>query len=150
MNSKIKLRNKYLKHTRDLSAISFVLFRNAIGRKLDLNVTDTECLSLLSIKGVSTPTEVARYTGLTTGSTTAMLDRLEKAKYIRRKPNPNDRRGILIEIRKQYTETAGPLIAEIQNAHNDLINRYSGKELEIIADFLTSFANNVKEYTGRT
>ena len=123
MNSKIELKKQVFKAARDFGYISSVLFRNAIGRKLDLNVTDTECLSLLSIKGVSTPTELC-YTGLTTGSTTAMLDRLEKAKYIRRKPNPNDRRGILIEIRKQYTETAGPLIAEIQNAHNDLINRY--------------------------
>ena len=64
--------------------ISSVLFRNAIGRKLGLNITDSECLSFLTIKGISTPTQLARYTGLTTGSVTAMLDRLEKASPIDR------------------------------------------------------------------
>ena len=129
--------------------ISSVLFRNATGRKLRLNVTESECLSLLTIKGTSSPTELARYTGLTTGSTTAMLDRLEKANFIRRKPNPNDRRGVLIEINKHYTEKAEPLVAGIQKAHNELIASYSKKELETIVDFLTRFTKNVKEHTEK-
>ena len=54
------------------NGISSVLFRNAVARKLGLNLTDGECLSLLSINGVSTPTELARNTGLTSGSTTAI------------------------------------------------------------------------------
>jgi len=129
------------------NGISSVLFRNAIARKLGLNITDSECLSLLSIKGVSTPTELARYTNLTTGSTTAMLDRLEKARFIRRKPNPKDRRGVLIEITKKWTETVGPMVAGVQKAQDDLIASYSDKELETIADFLTRFTNNVREHT---
>jgi DNA-binding MarR family transcriptional regulator len=129
--------------------ISSVLFRNALGRRLGLNVTDGECLSLLSLKGTSTPTELARYTGLTTGSTTAMLDRLEKAKFIRRKPNPNDRRGVLIEINEQWAEKAGPLVAGVQKAHKELIASYSEQELEAIADFLTRFAKNVKDQTEK-
>jgi DNA-binding MarR family transcriptional regulator len=80
--------------------ISSVLFRNAIGSKLGVNVTDMECLGLLFFKGIATPTELSRYTGLTSGSTTAMLDRLGKAGLIERKPNPNDRRGTLIVIRQ--------------------------------------------------
>ena len=128
--------------------ISAVLFRNAIGRKLGLNITDSECLSLLAIKGISTPTELAQYTGLTTGSTTAMLDRLEKADFIKRKPNPKDRRGVLIEINQQWTETAGPLVAGVQQAHRELIANYSDQELTTIADFLTRFAQNVKDQTN--
>ena len=125
--------------------ISSVLFRNAISRKLGLNITESECLSLLSIKGISTPTELSQYTGLTTGSTTAMLDRLEKGKFIRRKPNPKDRRGVLIEINKKWAETAGPLVAGVQKAHKELIASYTDKDLETIADFLTRFTENVKE-----
>jgi DNA-binding MarR family transcriptional regulator len=127
--------------------ISSVLFRNAVGRKLGLNVTDSECLSLLAITGISTPTELARYTGLTTGSTTAMLDRLEKAHFIRRKPNPNDRRGVLIEIHHHWRETAGPLVAGVQKAHREMIASYSDQELATITDFLTRFTENVKNYT---
>lgn len=129
------------------NGMSAVLFRNAIGRRLGLNITDSECLSLLSIKGISTPKELARHTGLTTGSTTAMLDRLEKAGFVRRRPNPKDRRGLLIEINKKWAETAGPLVSGVQKAHNALIARYNDGELEIIADFLTRFTDNVLEQT---
>lgn len=131
------------------NGINSVLFRNAIGRKLGLNITDSECLSLLSIRGTSNPTELARYTGLTSGATTAMLDRLEKARFIRRLPNPRDRRGVLIEINKHYTESAGPLVSGIQKAHHDLLEGYSEKELETIANFLTRFTKNVIVHTEK-
>jgi DNA-binding MarR family transcriptional regulator len=146
MDSKKDLEKRVIMAARE-NGVSSVLFRNAIGRKLGLTITESECLSLLSIKGVSTPTELARYTGLTTGSTTAMLDRLEKANFIRRKPNPKDRRGVLVEINQQYTDTVGPYIVGLQKAHHELLASYSDKELETIADFLTRFTNNVKERT---
>lgn len=127
--------------------INAVLFRNAIGRKLGLNITDSECLSVLGTKGISTPTELAHYTGLTTGSTTAMLDRLEKAGFITRRPNPADRRGVLIEINQESPKTTGPMVAGVQKAHRELIASYSAAELEVIADFLARFSQNVKEHT---
>jgi DNA-binding MarR family transcriptional regulator len=76
-----------------------------------------------------------------------MLDRLEKAKFITRKPNPKDRRGVLIEINKKWPETVGPMVAGVQKAQDELIASYSDNELETIADFLTRFAKNVIAYT---
>jgi len=127
--------------------MSSVLLRNATSRKLSLNIADMECLSLLFLKNISTPTELARYTGLTTGSTTAMLDRLEKAKLITRAPNPKDKRGVLIEVSKDLAQTLRPTFAGIQKLQNELIASYSDEELAIIADFLTRFSSNVKEHT---
>lgn len=127
--------------------ISAVLFRNVLGRKLGLAVTESECLSFLATKQVSTPTEIARYIGLTTGSTTTMLDRLEKAGYIQRKPNPNDRRGVLIEVAAKWRETAAPLVRDLVQAHASLFASYSDKELALIIDFLTRFTTNVTEHT---
>jgi DNA-binding MarR family transcriptional regulator len=146
VDTKKDLEKQVMMAARD-NGISAVLFRNAMGRRLNLNVTDSACLSLLSIKGISTPSELARYTGLTTGATTAMLDRLEKARFIRRKPNLKDRRGVLIEVNERYTETAGPLVAGIQKAQTELIASYSDRDLETIADFLTRFTKNVNEHT---
>ncbi|HRF99024.1 MAG TPA: MarR family transcriptional regulator, partial [Aggregatilineales bacterium] len=119
--------------------ISSILFRNAIRSRVGLNITDSECLSFLAIKGVLTPKDISHYTGLTTGSTTAMLDRLENAQFIRRKPNPDDRRGALIEIHEKWTETSRPLVMGVQKEQAELIASYSDAELEIIADFLTRF-----------
>ena len=148
MNSKAKLEQQVFTAARN-QGISSVLFRNAMGRKLGVNVTDSECLGYLTVNGVATPTEIARYTGLTTGSTTAMLDRLEKAGFIKRIPNPNDRRGIIIEINKNWTEKVAPLVAGVQKAQQELLTSYSAEELETIADYLTRFTENAREHTAR-
>lgn len=97
---------------------------------------------------MATPKELARYTGLTTGSTTAMLDRLEKVGYIIRRPNPKDRRGVLVQISKAYTDKAMPLVAGVQKAHWELIAHYSDDELKTIVGFLQGFTKNVVEQTG--
>lgn len=146
MNTKRDLEIRVMIAARD-NNISSILFRNAVRSRLGLNITDSECLSFLSIKGVLTPKEISHYTGLTTGSTTAMLDRLENAEFIRRKPNPDDRRGALIEVHEKWTETSRPMVAGVQKAQAELIASYSDAELEIIADFLTRFTDNVKKHT---
>lgn len=148
MNNPKNLAYQVFAAARD-QGVSSVLFRNAISRKLKLNGTDAECLSLLSIKGVSTPKDLAIHTGLTTGSTTAMLDRLEKIGYIRRVPNPHDRRGILVEITQAYKDAAAPLVAGVQAAHTQLIASYSDDELRVIIDFLTRFTQNVTDQTDK-
>lgn len=130
------------------NGISTVLFRNAIGRKLGLNTTESDCLSLLATRGVSTPTELSRYAGLTSGSTTTMLDRLERAAFIKRLPNPNDRRGVLVEIDKKWSKTAAPLVAGVQKAHQELLNTYTDDELSTIADFLQRFTANIQRQTS--
>lgn len=147
MTSKQDLENQVFAAARD-QGISSVLFRNALARKAGLSITDSECLGFLGLQGgTSTPTAIARYTGLTTGSTTAMLDRLEKAGFIRRQPNPNDRRGVLVEITEQWGKTAMPLVAGVQQAHRKLIASYSAPELETIVDFLARFTRNVQTHT---
>jgi DNA-binding MarR family transcriptional regulator len=121
--------------------ISATLFRNAVGGQLELNDTDMQCLGLLFLKGVSTPTELSKYTGISTGATTAMLDRLEHARLIQRKPNPNDRRGVLIQVDKRSMKTVGPLFAGTREAQDKLVTSYSEKELQIIADFFERFTD---------
>lgn len=138
MSEKQELEKQVITAAREYG-ISSVLFRNAIGSKLGLSVTDMECLGLLFFKLTCTPTGLSRYTGLTTGATTAMLDRLEKAQLIKRKPNPADRRGVLIEIDKRSIATVGPLFAGARQLQDELVASYSDKELQLIADFLQKF-----------
>jgi len=134
-----KLRKKDLVKQVSMGAreygISTVLFRHAVGETLGVNVTDMECLALIFFKGLATPSELARYTGLTSGATTAMLDRLEKARLIERRPNPQDRRGTLIVLTNERTEEVGAMFASGREAIDRLTSSYSESELESIADY---------------
>ncbi len=115
--------------------ISTVLFRNLVGERLGVNVTDMECLGLVFHKGLATPSELARYTGLSSGATTAMLDRLENSGLIERQPNPDDRRGTLIVLAKIGAEKVAPWFTSVRQTQNELVSSYSEKELQLIVDF---------------
>src|SRR5215813_4819855 len=65
-----------------------ILFNLKVAEDLGRNATDLQCLNLLEIQGSATPGELAKWSRLTTGGITVVLDRLEKAGYIRREPNP--------------------------------------------------------------
>ena len=115
--------------------ISQVLFRHAVGGILGVNLTDMECLALIFSKGLANPSELARYTGLPSGATTAMLDRLEKAHLIERRRNPQDRRGTLIVLTNERTQEIGAMFASGREAINRLTSSYSESELETLADY---------------
>ena len=119
--------------------IHLTQFRNAMSEWAGLNITDMECLRLLFMKGIATPSELARHTGLTSGAATAMLDRLEKAGFIERRPNPDDRRGTLIAPAKSGAERAASWFESARKAQEELISTYSASELEIIADVFERF-----------
>lgn len=136
-NTDLKLRA--LAAVRDYG-VQLTLFRNAMDEWAGLNATDMECLRLLFLEGVSTPSKLARHTGLTSGATTAMLDRLEKAGLIERRPNPDDRRGTLIVPARSSAEKVSSWFESARNAQAELISSYSDKELETIADVFEKFA----------
>jgi len=119
--------------------VNLTQFRNAMSERMGFNVTDMECLRLLYLKGVATPSELARQTGLTSGAATAMLDRLERAGFIERRPNPDDRRGTLIVPVKSGAGKVASWFESARKAQDELISSYSEKELEIISDVFERF-----------
>lgn len=138
-STKTDLKKRALMAVRDYG-LHLRLFQNAVDKWAGLNTTDMECLRLLFLKGTATPSELARHTGLTSGATTAMLDRLEKAGLIERRPNPTDRRGNMIAPAKLAVEKAASWFESARKAQDELISGYSESELEIIADVFERFA----------
>jgi DNA-binding MarR family transcriptional regulator len=59
----------------------------------------------------STPSLLAKRADLSSGAMTNRLDRLEQAGHIRRLPDPDDRRGVVVELtpkgRKVYNDAVG-------------------------------------------
>ena len=137
-STKADLKKRALMAVRDYG-VNLTQLRNAMSEWAGLNVTDMECLRLLFLKGTATPTELARHTGLTSGATTAMLDRLEKAGLIKRQPNPNDRRGALIAPADSSAQKAASWFESARKAQDELISSYSAEELEIVSDVFEKF-----------
>ena len=136
---KKELERQTLLAVRDYN-FSNVLLRNTIVEKLGVNITDWECLGLLLQKGVSTPTELSKHTGLTSGATTAMLDRLERSGIIERRRNPEDRRGTLIVIDKEKAAGIAAILASARKAQEQLFSGYTTQELEFLSDFISKLA----------
>ena len=74
-----------------------------------------------------------------------MLDRLEKKHFVRRRPNPNDRRGVIVEINEAYAKDAQGLVSGIQKANQQVVARFSEDELAIVTEFLTRLADSLVE-----
>jgi DNA-binding MarR family transcriptional regulator len=120
---------------RELSTAT-ILFHQAIADRLGMHLTDHKCAGILLSTGAITAGELARRTGLTTGTITAVVDRLENAGFVRRARDPGDRRRVLIEpLRERIEEKIGPLFESMARAMVELCAQYSTQELAVIRDF---------------
>jgi DNA-binding MarR family transcriptional regulator len=106
-----------------------------------LTVEDWDILSTLSCLDESrrmSPGQLSEKAGLSSGAMTSRLDRLEKAGLIRRLPDPNDRRGIQVELTERSKALweravdiqaakekmfAEPLTPEEKDMLNDLLRK---------------------------
>lgn len=76
---------------------SYALFNQAVADHIGLHPTDLQCLNLLTLEQAPVTTgRIAELTGLTTGSATRLVDRLEKAGYVARERDTADRRRVLV------------------------------------------------------
>jgi DNA-binding MarR family transcriptional regulator len=114
-----------------------VMFHQAIADRLGLNVTDHKCIDLLLLNGPLTAGEVARQTGLTTGAITAVIDRLEKAGYVRRADDAHDRRRVIVQVVPRRCREIERLFAPFAATFGELSARYKDEELAVILDFMT-------------
>jgi DNA-binding MarR family transcriptional regulator len=110
----------------------------ALADHLGVHRTDLRCLDLVCRHGPLPAGRLARLLGLTPGSVTALVDRLIKADYVRRAPDPTHGRRVLIVP----TERAARLVTEslrerLAEAHAELV-AFSDAELDAIVRFLRS------------
>jgi DNA-binding MarR family transcriptional regulator len=113
-------------------------FDRELARLMGVNETDLRCLELLLGAEEVAPSLLAAKLGLTTGSVTAMLDRLEKLDYLTRTPHPTDRRKTLVRITPQASKRAFGLIAPFLADSAQVLARFTSEQLELVIDFMTA------------
>jgi DNA-binding MarR family transcriptional regulator len=112
-------------------------FENLAADRLGVNRTDLHCLNAIENAGGLTAGELAAEAGLTSGAVTGVIDRLERANFARRVPDPGDRRRVKVEVTPEFYARAeqiwGPLAAEWEAS---LANHFTAAELTRITEFL--------------
>jgi DNA-binding MarR family transcriptional regulator len=108
----------------------------AAADRYGLNRTDMRALDILGRSGPLAPTALARLLGFTTGGVTTVLDRLEKAGYIRRRPDPGDRRRQLVETTEATAARDEEVFGDLIRGTRDLLAGYTDDQLLVIGDFL--------------
>jgi DNA-binding MarR family transcriptional regulator len=117
------------------------LHEHSTSRRLGLGGTDVRFLTLLDLHGPLTPGRLAELTGLTTGSVTGVIDRLERAGFVGRERDGADRR----KVRVVPAPNASARLAAERHDRIDLLDAALGRrdpaELEVIARFLGEIAD---------
>jgi DNA-binding MarR family transcriptional regulator len=121
---------------RKVSAQS-VLLNDTVAKLVGANPTDLECLDLLGLGGPTTPGKLAAHTGLTTGATTAVIDRLERAGFARRLRSTEDRRSVLVEALPERLRQIEALYQPLAVAVARLNEDYGDRQLAVIVDYLS-------------
>jgi DNA-binding MarR family transcriptional regulator len=115
-----------------------VLLSEKIATHAGISATALECLDLLRLEGrPTTPRRLASLTGLTTGAVTMLVDRLERAGFVRRVPNPEDRRSVLIEVLPPAARALEPVFAPLAAGMARVHKHYDNAALELVLDYLT-------------
>lgn len=109
---------------------------DAASRFYGLNRTDMRALEIVSRSGPIAPTELARLMGFTTGGITTVVDRLEKAGYVARRPSGSDRRRLVVEATDATVEKDRQAFAGLVGATGELIATFKRTELAAITRFL--------------
>ncbi|MFF7528735.1 MarR family winged helix-turn-helix transcriptional regulator [Streptomyces bobili] len=133
----------------DLIAASLV-GQQEMAQRLGLNVTDLTCFGYVIQAGENllTAGDLATRVHVTTGAVTGILNRLERAGYVTRRPDPQDRRRVRVAAEPTAVARAYALYEPYYARLNTLFADYSPEEIAVLTDWFsraTTLANAYRE-----
>ncbi|WP_067835193.1 MarR family winged helix-turn-helix transcriptional regulator [Nocardia lijiangensis] len=126
-----------------------VIFHSAVAARLGITVVDLSCLNVLSLDGPQTPGRLADRLGITRGgAVTAMIDRLERAGYVRRMRDPADRRRVQVVLDPNQAEArVAPLFAGLGASLGGDLASFGDAEIEVLSRFVATLGERVRQAT---
>lgn len=92
-----------------------------------------------------TPVTLSRYLGITSASTTALLDRLEKSGHIVRTPHPRDRRSIVITSSAKSDDEVRHTLAAMHDRMMAVVRDMSADDRATVIGFLDAMREAVDQ-----
>ncbi|GAA3751945.1 MarR family transcriptional regulator [Microbacterium kribbense] len=117
--------------------------------RMKLNETDMQALRFLVVAKndgrIVTPGALAGYLGISSASTTKLLDRLAAAGHIERAAHPTDRRALTIRITQQTHEQVRDTVGRTHARRFEVAARMSPAERETVIRFLDELSETADE-----
>jgi len=126
------------------SIASAILFNQRVADDAGMNLRDLQVVHLLQLHGPSTPRDLARWASVTTGGMTVVLDRLERDGYVRRQPNPRDRRSCIVHMIPDSLRKLEGVYKGQAEMLAKVIDRYSERDLRLLNEFFEAINGSEK------
>ncbi|MEU4834618.1 MarR family transcriptional regulator [Streptosporangium sp. NPDC023615] len=126
-----------------------VVFHEAVARRLGLSAIDHKALGIVARQGPLPAGALAGELGFGASAITALVDRLERAGYVRRVPDPADRRRVLVTATSGQTPDLGMIFADLGREMGAFLAEYDERELALILDYVTKTIAVLKAQTAR-
>ncbi len=122
---------------RQCSGLGASFFRAAAAR-IEMTDTDMQVMDLLESAGEASAGTLAALMGLTTGTFTGILNRLEKAGLVQRARDPNDGRRVIVRLERDKDEMheVSSIFASRGHAWDELASHYDDEQRAFLLDFL--------------
>ncbi|MEV8569694.1 MarR family transcriptional regulator [Streptomyces sp. NPDC051322] len=112
---------------------AYALFNQAMADRLQLHPTDLQCLNLLGLERDPVTTgRIAELTGLTTGSATRLVDRLERAGYVTRRRDSGDRRKVLVATVPERLAQLGAVWSQLSGEWFAMFDTCGDEEIALL------------------
>ncbi|MGY5124885.1 MarR family winged helix-turn-helix transcriptional regulator [Streptomyces nigrescens] len=105
-----------------------------------LTASEWYALSQIALEGTLTSGELAARTGLTTGATTRLIDRLERAGFVRRAADPADRRKVIVEPVADSLDRIESVVGPARRQIAEVLARYTPDQRAVLFDYFTHAA----------
>ena len=83
------------------------------------------------------PKDLSRLLGITTASTTSLIDRLVRSGHVRREPHPTDRRSLVIVPTVATDSEVRATLGEMHRRMMSVAEELSAAEARVVIDFLS-------------
>lgn len=118
-------------------------------RAIDVSRNDLRCINLLE-DGPKAPSDLAKALGLTRGSVTTLLDRLEARGFVERLAHPTDRRALLVTLRPKVFKDMAGIYRPFGVSLVDLADDYGEDVATVLAQQLADIAERCEQASTNT
>jgi DNA-binding MarR family transcriptional regulator len=113
-------------------------YRESVANQLAVGTSEVVALGYLFQEGPLTPREIGLRLNLTSGSITALLDRLENSGFVARSQHPDDRRSLLATVTPAGRHAMQYFYEQLDTMVGDTLAQYPDLPLETVSGLVSA------------